>query len=127
MTSSRLIGWQQAITRGGRNRRCRWLVRFVALALGLPLAGPASAEETIIFFHQDALGSVRLVTGNNGEVLARHDYLPFGEELPADQFGRASSAGDFHPEGHAGGPWPMPHLHFGEARVHVAVVPGYVP
>ncbi|MGH9618542.1 MAG: RHS repeat-associated core domain-containing protein [Bryobacteraceae bacterium] len=36
----------------------------------------------------DYLGSVRLVTDQNGSVVARHDYLPFGEEVPANTAGR---------------------------------------
>jgi RHS repeat-associated protein len=38
----------------------------------------------------DHLGSTRLVTDATGNVLARHDYLPFGEEIPA-LFGNRSS------------------------------------
>jgi RHS repeat-associated protein len=32
------------------------------------------------YYHQDAIGNVRVVTDANGNVLERHDYLPFGEE-----------------------------------------------
>jgi RHS repeat-associated protein len=38
----------------------------------------------IEFLHVDALGSVRLVTDEAGGVISRHDYLPFGEEIPGD-------------------------------------------
>ncbi len=38
----------------------------------------------------DHLGSTRVVTDASGAVLARHDYLPFGEEIPA-LFGNRSS------------------------------------
>jgi uncharacterized protein RhaS with RHS repeats len=31
----------------------------------------------------DHLGSTRLITDASGNVVARHDYLPFGEEVPA--------------------------------------------
>jgi uncharacterized protein RhaS with RHS repeats len=31
----------------------------------------------------DHLGSTRLVTDQNGNVVGRHDYLPFGEEATA--------------------------------------------
>ncbi|MBV9679806.1 MAG: hypothetical protein JO185_25960, partial [Acidobacteriaceae bacterium] len=41
----------------------------------------------------DHLGSVRLVTDQTGSVIARHDYLPFGEELTAGQAGRDASFG----------------------------------
>ena len=35
----------------------------------------------VAHYHLDALGSVRAVTNAQGGVLARHDFLPFGEEL----------------------------------------------
>lgn len=38
----------------------------------------------------DSLGSVRLVTDGQGNVLRRYDYIPFGEELPRDFNGRSS-------------------------------------
>ena len=31
----------------------------------------------------DLLGSVRMVTNQNGNAVMQHDYLPFGEETPA--------------------------------------------
>ena len=33
------------------------------------------------YWATDSLGSVRAVTDQNGNVLSRHDYLPFGEEI----------------------------------------------
>ena len=41
----------------------------------------------------DALGSVRLVTGESGQVIARHDYLAFGGEIPASTAGRTTEWG----------------------------------
>ncbi|MCZ2154452.1 MAG: hypothetical protein LC114_11230 [Bryobacterales bacterium] len=41
----------------------------------------------------DHLGSVRLVTDASGNVLSRHDYLPFGEEIPAGVGGRTTGMG----------------------------------
>jgi RHS repeat-associated protein len=38
----------------------------------------------------DHLGSTRMVTDQNGAVVGRHDYLPFGEEVPASTVGRRS-------------------------------------
>jgi RHS repeat-associated protein len=35
---------------------------------------------TTCYLSDDHLGSTRLVTDQNGSVVARHDYLPFGEE-----------------------------------------------
>jgi RHS repeat-associated protein len=36
----------------------------------------------------DHLGSTRLVTNSSGNVESRHDYLPFGKEVPVDLGGR---------------------------------------
>jgi len=41
----------------------------------------ASGPCTTCYFSYDHLGSVRLVTDQNGNVVARHDYLPYGEEV----------------------------------------------
>lgn len=44
----------------------------------------AQAPPVVVeYYHVDALGSVRAVTNQAGSVVARHDYAPFGEELPA--------------------------------------------
>ena len=45
-------------------------------ASGTPPTGPVE------YVHHDALGTVRAVTGESGEVVRRHEYLPFGEEWP---------------------------------------------
>ncbi|HEX2458637.1 MAG TPA: hypothetical protein VHJ58_00700, partial [Vicinamibacterales bacterium] len=39
----------------------------------------AQAQDTVIYYHTDAIGSVRMITNANGQVISRHDYLPFGE------------------------------------------------
>ncbi len=41
----------------------------------------------------DHLGSVRLVTDQNANIVSRHDFLPFGEEIPAGYAGRGSQYG----------------------------------
>jgi len=43
------------------------------------------------FWTTDHLGSVRMVSNVAGAVVSRHDYLPFGEEIPAS-IGRSSVA-----------------------------------
>ncbi|MGH9656695.1 MAG: RHS repeat domain-containing protein, partial [Bryobacteraceae bacterium] len=43
---------------------------------------------TTCYLTYDHLGSVRMVTDQNGNVVARHDFLPFGEEIPANTAGR---------------------------------------
>jgi RHS repeat-associated protein len=59
----------------------------VMIPLVLPIVLPSSARaqgtETVIYFHTDAVGSVRMTTDANGQVLQRYDYLPFGEPWPA--------------------------------------------
>ncbi|MEO8662823.1 MAG: RHS repeat-associated core domain-containing protein, partial [Bryobacteraceae bacterium] len=54
------------------------------------------------FLTTDHLGSVRMVTDAAGTVISRHDYLPFGEEIPASVGNRSAvpgyGAGDGVPE-----------------------------
>ena len=49
------------------------------------------------YFHYAALGSVRLVVdfpvNSSNYTITRHDYLPFGEEIPAGTFGRTADLG----------------------------------
>src|SRR5579884_1149186 len=46
---------------------------------------------TTCYVSWDHLGSVRMLTDGSGNVVARQDYLPFGEEIPAGYAGRSSS------------------------------------
>jgi RHS repeat-associated protein len=39
----------------------------------------AQSQDTVIYYHTDAIGSVRMITNATGQVLARYDFLPFGE------------------------------------------------
>ena len=41
------------------------------------------ASERVEFYHLDALGSVRAVSDAQGQVIARHEFQPFGEEWSA--------------------------------------------
>jgi RHS repeat-associated protein len=55
----------------------------VALALLVSLIAPlgwAVNTARVEYYHHDALGNVRVVTDETGQVIERHDYLPFGEE-----------------------------------------------
>ncbi|MEO8662820.1 MAG: RHS repeat-associated core domain-containing protein [Bryobacteraceae bacterium] len=45
------------------------------------------------FLTTDHLGSVRMVTDAAGTVISRHDYLPFGEEIPASVGNRSAVPG----------------------------------
>jgi RHS repeat-associated protein len=58
------------------------MTRILAvMALLLSAAGPLRAQTPAVvveYYHLDALGSVRAVTNESGQVLRRHDYHPFG-------------------------------------------------
>ena len=45
------------------------------------------------YLSYDHLGSIRLVTDSAANVVAYHDYLPFGEEIPSGYAGRTSRYG----------------------------------
>ena len=45
------------------------------------------------YLTHDHLGSLRMVTDQASNLIARHDYLPFGEEVPGGSFGRSSKFG----------------------------------
>jgi RHS repeat-associated protein len=56
--------------------------KLASAAAFLVLLVPALAaaqEETVIYYHTDAVGSVRMITDAHAAVVARYDYLPFGE------------------------------------------------
>jgi RHS repeat-associated protein len=45
------------------------------------------------YLTEDHLGSTRVVTGQSGSIISRHDYLPFGEEVGAGVGGRTTAQG----------------------------------
>ncbi|MCX6545911.1 MAG: hypothetical protein NTV05_16050 [Acidobacteria bacterium] len=53
---------------------------LIVAALLLPTSALAQSGQIVEYYHLDALGSVRVVTDQTGQVVARHDFLPFGEE-----------------------------------------------
>jgi len=60
-------------------------------------AAAAPSPCATCYLSYDHLGSVRMVTDSHGNVISRHDYLPFGEEIPGNTAGRGSvwgAAGD---------------------------------
>ncbi len=65
---------------------------FGGLAAEYLPTGPDSTVGTH-YLGTDHLGSTRLVTDQAGEVVSRHDYLPFGEEIPNTVGSRQSVAG----------------------------------
>jgi len=60
-------------------------LRLLSVVLGLCVSrcsvavAQAQTQDTVIYYHTDAIGSVRMITDANGQVIARYDYLPFGE------------------------------------------------
>ena len=63
--------------------------RIVGITLSMLVAGLASSvagaqTETVRYYHSDAIGSVRMVTDEAGQVIQRYDYWPFGvpTEMP---------------------------------------------
>jgi RHS repeat-associated protein len=71
-----------------------WTLAFVVGALGMLLSpSVARAQETVEYYGPDALGSIRVVFDVTGSVVARTEYMPFGEQI-------AGLA--VHPEGFTG-------------------------
>ncbi len=57
------------------------ILAVLLTALLLPTPAHAQTTQVVEYYHTDALGSVRAVTNQQGQVIRRHDILPFGEEL----------------------------------------------
>lgn len=53
---------------------------FIKLVCLLVLCPTMAAAQVIEYYHLDVVGNVRAVTDSAGNVIERHDYLPFGEE-----------------------------------------------
>ena len=53
---------------------------LVVAVLAVCAAQGARAQDKVEYFHVDAVGSVRAMTSASGATVARHDYMPFGEE-----------------------------------------------
>ena len=66
---------------------------FVYDALGRLAAEYGSTPTTLCttcYITTDPLGSTRLITDENGSPKSRSDFLPFGEEIPADRTNRST-------------------------------------
>jgi RHS repeat-associated protein len=76
----------RALRREALSVRTRWtpLLSVAGLVAMPALAAAQTTTQVIEYYHTDALGSVRAVTKQvNGQwqVVARHDFMPFGEEI----------------------------------------------
>ena len=61
--------------------------RLCWIALIGTLLAPAVARaqsEEVVYYHTDAIGSVRMVTDASGVSLGRYDYTPFGQQWEGD-------------------------------------------
>ncbi len=65
-------------------------------------ASPTHAQEVIEYYGTDALGSIRVVFDASGTVVARTDYLPFGETFEASGNGPAEGFTGQARDGEAG-------------------------
>jgi RHS repeat-associated protein len=72
----------------------------LAVALALPRLAAAQPAETVEFYGQDAIGSIRIVWDASGNMVARSDYAPFGRQLfpvpamPKQGFGGQEADGE---------------------------------
>jgi RHS repeat-associated protein len=67
-------------TKGRRPTAMRRLACSLALvALLWPAVAGAQGGDEVVYYHTDAIGSVRMTTDAGGAVIARYDFRPFGE------------------------------------------------
>ncbi len=77
----------RALRRAALSVRTRWTPLLLIVAALVAVPAPAAAQTTtqvVEYYTTDAIGSVRAVTKQvNGtwQVVARHDFMPFGEEV----------------------------------------------
>src|SRR5262249_38998914 len=84
----------------GDGRRIRKTQDAITTVYVYDIAGRLAAEHVSQPFSAtgtqyltgDALGSIRVTTDGSGNVVARHDYLPFGDEI-ASSLGRSGIPG----------------------------------
>ena len=56
------------------------LICVVAIGILLaPVPAWAQSSDEVVYYHTDAIGSVRMTTDATGAVIQRYDFLPFGE------------------------------------------------
>ncbi|HQU84818.1 MAG TPA: hypothetical protein PKY59_16895 [Pyrinomonadaceae bacterium] len=63
-------------------------------------ATQTASNPQVSYLTQDHLGSPRIITGNNGEVVSRHDYMAFGADI-AETLGNVGNRATAHGYGKA--------------------------
>ncbi|MGH8487814.1 MAG: RHS repeat-associated core domain-containing protein, partial [Gammaproteobacteria bacterium] len=63
------------------NGRTHFAHLLTALLLGLAMLAPAQAVERVIHYHNDALGSPIAATDQEGRVVWRKSYAPYGQPI----------------------------------------------
>ncbi len=69
---------------------------YVYDSSGTPVAEYTTETQPVygtLYVTPDHLGSTRLLTNGNGDVVRRYDYLPFGEEIPGGTYSRGNDYG----------------------------------
>ncbi len=67
------------------NRHWRMFALVLSLLSALaPSVAAQGAGDAIVYYDTDAIGSVRFVSNAAGQMVERHDYLPFGQEWTSD-------------------------------------------
>jgi RHS repeat-associated protein len=66
----------------------------LAASLLCPPGAVGQSGDVVEYYQQDAIGNVRAVTNQAGQVIERHDYLPFGEEWCGTAVCGSATAGD---------------------------------
>jgi RHS repeat-associated protein len=56
-------------------KRLMWM--FLIGILSAPAT--ARAQDEVVYYHTDAIGSVRMISDEAGTIIARYDYTPFGQ------------------------------------------------
>lgn len=72
-----------------------WPRDYIRNGSGQLIASENSSANSCLtcYFTTDHLGGTRIVTDSGANVVARHDYLPFGEEIAAGKAGRDANFG----------------------------------
>jgi RHS repeat-associated protein len=55
---------------------------FTVLLSGVPFSYAENSDEQVFYYLNDHLGGIEAVVDENGNVVERNDYLPFGSERP---------------------------------------------